>query len=81
MRHGLLESLPGEIKVMPVRVEIAPESPAAVPPESPADTPETASADDEAVSRFADLKFGEDYDIAEDAAADGESKGRFKRKK
>lgn len=77
----LLESLPGEIKVMPVKVEIAPETPATVPPENSADTPETVSADDEAASRFADLKFGEDYDIAEDAAADGESKGRFKRKK
>lgn len=83
---SLLESLPGEIKSMPVKVEVTPVTtvPATpVPPEEPAETPASSDEDEAtAAARFADLKFGEDYDIAEDAAADGESKGgRFKRKK
>lgn len=81
---ALIEALPGEAK--PAKVEAAPVS-SAVPaaPTSAAETPvqpqETESAPEQTVdSRYADLKFGEDYDIAEDAAAD-EVKGRFKRKK
>lgn len=81
---ALIEALPGEAK--PAKVEAAPVSsavPAAPVPaaEASVQPPETESAPEQTVdSRYADLKFGEDYDIAEDAAAD-EGKGRFKRKK
>lgn len=78
---ALIEALPGEAK--PAKAEVTPVAPAAPVPaaEASVQPPETESAPEQTVdSRYADLKFGEDYDIAEDAAAD-EGKGRFKRKK
>ncbi len=87
---ALLEALPGEVKVVPKAAPVPPAAPA-TPEPAPAPANDTAAsaaapAADAAGtpatsnSRYANLKFGEDYDIAEDAAAE-DGKGRFKRKK
>lgn len=78
----LVEGLPG--KAAPEKVVSAPVAAAEAAdaaPSSAKEAPAEEDAPEQATdSRYADLKFGEDYDIAEDAAAD-EGKGRFKRKK
>ena len=77
-----VEKLPGEAKPAAPTVVVAPEQPEAptAAPETPAEPAAAEQPAEQGESRYADLKFGEDYDIAEDAAAD-EGKGRFKRKK
>ncbi len=87
---ALLEALPGEVKVVPKAAPVPPAAPA-TPEPAPAPANDTAAsaaapaadatgAPATSNSRYANLKFGEDYDIAEDAAAE-DGKGRFKRKK
>ena len=77
-----VEKLPGEATPAAPTVVVAPEQPEAptAAPETPAEPAAAEQPAEQGESRYADLKFGEDYDIAEDAAAD-EGKGRFKRKK
>lgn len=83
---ALLEALPGEVKAVPKAAPVPPAAPAAPEPapspanDTAAPAADAAGAPATANSRYANLKFGEDYDIAEDAAAE-DGKGRFKRKK
>lgn len=84
---ALIEALPGDVRpekvdevpVVPVApvVEETPAAPVAETPAAPVEEPAEKPASN---NRYADLKFGESYDIAEDAAEDG-GKGFFKRKK
>lgn len=85
---ALIEALPGEVKPEPKAVAPVPEK-APVAPVAPvapaaaaaaAETPAAAEQTEEKTDRYANLKFGEGYDIAEDAAEE-DGKGRFKRKK
>lgn len=83
-----IETLPGEIKPQPVEVPApAPVVPVVVPvaePPAPAVVEPVAEVEETeqppANNRYADLKFGESYDLAEDIAEE-DGKGRFKRKK